>query len=236
MTMRSCTGSLTTAPTMPLATSDARNWPPPKCAASAMALVTTLIVSAVLSVLDAHLHGDPDFATVARRLSDGVAESVRVWRQGPSLRLTPIDDTLAFAALAGVRHLVTFHHDPAHSDDQLDRLTAAATAAAQPRFRVSPGTEGAWMLALWAPPRRCIWPRSLRRQGSPKRQGKRQLLGRHRRLTSRRRVARPGAHSRETSKSPSLDASSGRLTTGVLRGRAAAAWPEQALGQAMNSS
>lgn len=49
----------------------------------------------VLSVLDAHLHGDPDFATVARRLSDGVAESVRVWRQGSSLRLAPIDDALA---------------------------------------------------------------------------------------------------------------------------------------------
>jgi phosphoribosyl 1,2-cyclic phosphodiesterase len=54
-----------------------------------------------------------------------------------------IDDTLAFAALAGVRHLVTFHHDPAHSDDMLDRLTADAATAARPSFRVSPGTEGA---------------------------------------------------------------------------------------------
>lgn len=49
----------------------------------------------VLSVLDAHLHGEPDFGTVARRLSDGVAESVRVWRQGAALRLTPIDGTRA---------------------------------------------------------------------------------------------------------------------------------------------
>lgn len=49
----------------------------------------------VLSVLDAHLHGEPDFATVARRLAAGVAENVRVWRQGPALRLTPIDDTIA---------------------------------------------------------------------------------------------------------------------------------------------
>lgn len=57
----------------------------------------------VLSLLDAHLHGEPDFATVARRLSDGVAESVRVWRQGATLRLTPVDDTLARfeAALLG---------------------------------------------------------------------------------------------------------------------------------------
>lgn len=49
----------------------------------------------VLSVLDAHLHGEPDFATVARRLSDGVAENVRVWRQGAAVRLTCLDDTLA---------------------------------------------------------------------------------------------------------------------------------------------
>jgi hypothetical protein len=57
----------------------------------------------VLSVLDAHLHGEPDFATVAQRLRDGVAENVRVWRQGAAVRLTPIDDALARfeAALLG---------------------------------------------------------------------------------------------------------------------------------------
>jgi len=54
-----------------------------------------------------------------------------------------IDDTIAFAALAGVRHLVTFHHDPTHGDDALDRMTADAVAAARPAFTVSPGTEGA---------------------------------------------------------------------------------------------
>jgi ribonuclease BN (tRNA processing enzyme) len=54
-----------------------------------------------------------------------------------------IDDTLAFAAMAGVSHLVTYHHDPAHSDDMLDRMTADAATAARPSFRVSPGTEGA---------------------------------------------------------------------------------------------
>jgi len=54
-----------------------------------------------------------------------------------------IGDTLAFASLARVRHLVTFHHDPAHTDDTLDRLTADATASARPAFAVSPGTEGA---------------------------------------------------------------------------------------------
>jgi phosphoribosyl 1,2-cyclic phosphodiesterase len=53
-----------------------------------------------------------------------------------------IEHTLAFAALARVRHLVTFHHDPAHSDDVLDRLTGDAVARARPAFVVSPGTEG----------------------------------------------------------------------------------------------
>jgi phosphoribosyl 1,2-cyclic phosphodiesterase len=49
---------------------------------------------------------------------------------------------LAFAALTAVKHLVPFHHDPAHTDDDLDRLTADAVAAAEPSFAVSPGAEG----------------------------------------------------------------------------------------------
>jgi phosphoribosyl 1,2-cyclic phosphodiesterase len=54
-----------------------------------------------------------------------------------------IEHALAFAALAGVRHLVTFHHDPAHDDYDIDRLTAAATAALRPEFQVTAGAEGA---------------------------------------------------------------------------------------------
>jgi hypothetical protein len=53
-----------------------------------------------------------------------------------------LDHTLAFARLADVRHLVTFHHDPAHSDDDIDRLTAEATALARPSFEVTSGAEG----------------------------------------------------------------------------------------------
>lgn len=49
----------------------------------------------VLSLLDAHLHGEPDFATVAQRLAAGVAEDVRVWRQGGAVRLTPLDGPMA---------------------------------------------------------------------------------------------------------------------------------------------
>jgi phosphoribosyl 1,2-cyclic phosphodiesterase len=54
-----------------------------------------------------------------------------------------LEHALAFAALARTRHLVTFHHDPAHGDAEVDRLTAAAIAAAAPPFPVTPGAEGA---------------------------------------------------------------------------------------------
>jgi phosphoribosyl 1,2-cyclic phosphodiesterase len=54
-----------------------------------------------------------------------------------------LDDAIAFAALVHARHLVTFHHDPAHGDDDVDRITTAAVAAACPGFPVTPGAEGA---------------------------------------------------------------------------------------------
>ena len=54
-----------------------------------------------------------------------------------------IDHAVAFAALAGARRLVTFHHDPAHDDDAVDRLTAAAAASAPPSLTVTAGAEGA---------------------------------------------------------------------------------------------
>ena len=53
-----------------------------------------------------------------------------------------LDHALAFARLTGARHLVTFHHDPSHSDDDIDRLTAAATGAIAPGFEVTAGAEG----------------------------------------------------------------------------------------------
>jgi phosphoribosyl 1,2-cyclic phosphodiesterase len=54
-----------------------------------------------------------------------------------------LQHTLAFAALTEVKHLVPFHHDPAHADADLDRLIAEAVRAAKPAFKVTPGTEGA---------------------------------------------------------------------------------------------
>ncbi len=55
-----------------------------------------------------------------------------------------IEHAVAFARLAGVRRLVTFHHDPAHNDADIERrLTGDTVAAAQPPFDVIAGSEGA---------------------------------------------------------------------------------------------
>ncbi len=51
-----------------------------------------------------------------------------------------IDDVLAFAELASVDRLVTFHHDPAHDDDALDALHR--TMRERSRIHVEPGREG----------------------------------------------------------------------------------------------
>jgi phosphoribosyl 1,2-cyclic phosphodiesterase len=51
-----------------------------------------------------------------------------------------IEHTWAFAVQAGVRRLVTFHHDPSHSDDQLDALVAELQSRDGPQ--VIGGTEG----------------------------------------------------------------------------------------------
>jgi phosphoribosyl 1,2-cyclic phosphodiesterase len=53
-----------------------------------------------------------------------------------------LPQALQFAALAQVRQLVPFHHDPAHTDEVLDRMIATAVASAAPTFTVTPGIEG----------------------------------------------------------------------------------------------
>jgi len=50
---------------------------------------------------------------------------------------------LDFASLVEARHLVPFHHDPGHSDADLDRLLSEAIEEANPAFRVTPAREGA---------------------------------------------------------------------------------------------
>ncbi|MBI3975510.1 MAG: MBL fold metallo-hydrolase [Armatimonadetes bacterium] len=52
-----------------------------------------------------------------------------------------IGHALAFAALAGARRLMTFHHNPTHSDDDLDRLIETARRG-EPPFELIPGREG----------------------------------------------------------------------------------------------
>lgn len=49
---------------------------------------------------------------------------------------------LNFGTLVEAKHLVLFHHDPSHSDADLDRLMAEAIEDANPAYRVTPGREG----------------------------------------------------------------------------------------------
>lgn len=53
-----------------------------------------------------------------------------------------IRHALQFAMLAGVKEFVPFHHDPAHSDDELDRMFEESKAELQPACLVTPSREG----------------------------------------------------------------------------------------------
>lgn len=46
-----------------------------------------------------------------------------------------------FAELASVKHFIPFHHDPAHSDDQLDQMITDAVQEVAPNFEITPGLE-----------------------------------------------------------------------------------------------
>ena len=48
-----------------------------------------------------------------------------------------------FAALAGVKSFIPFHHDPSHTDEALDDLIKDSVHLAHPGFAVIPGIEGA---------------------------------------------------------------------------------------------
>lgn len=54
-----------------------------------------------------------------------------------------IPQALAFAGAAGVKRLVTFHHDPTHDDTMLDQLIEEARGTSGLPFELVPGTEGA---------------------------------------------------------------------------------------------
>jgi phosphoribosyl 1,2-cyclic phosphodiesterase len=53
-----------------------------------------------------------------------------------------LEHAMRFAELVAAKHLVPFHHDPAHTDDDLDRMMSRA-ADAGAKLAVTPGTEGA---------------------------------------------------------------------------------------------
>jgi len=53
-----------------------------------------------------------------------------------------IHDALAFARLAGVNHLVPFHHDPGREDAALEAAIEAAVRDVRPEFSVTPAAEG----------------------------------------------------------------------------------------------
>jgi phosphoribosyl 1,2-cyclic phosphodiesterase len=53
-----------------------------------------------------------------------------------------ISDAVALARMAGAKRLVTFHHDPAHNDAELDGMVDDARAIAGDGLEVLPGREG----------------------------------------------------------------------------------------------
>jgi phosphoribosyl 1,2-cyclic phosphodiesterase len=53
-----------------------------------------------------------------------------------------LTQAMNFGTLTGVRRLVPFHHDPSHTDAELDRLLGEALDEARPAYEVTPGCEG----------------------------------------------------------------------------------------------
>jgi ribonuclease BN (tRNA processing enzyme) len=53
-----------------------------------------------------------------------------------------VRDACAFARLAGARQLMPFHHDPAHTDSQLDAMAESARNFCDGSFHVVEGKEG----------------------------------------------------------------------------------------------
>ena len=64
------------------------------------------------------------------------------YEERPGWGHSSIRQTIRFAALAGVHRLVTFHHDPSHSDDMLDALMDDARRNGPMQFELIPGQEG----------------------------------------------------------------------------------------------
>jgi phosphoribosyl 1,2-cyclic phosphodiesterase len=63
-----------------------------------------------------------------------------------------LSQALTFATLAGVKHFVPFHHDPSHSDEEVDHLIAEGVAAADPAYPVTAAREGTTFMVGGAAP------------------------------------------------------------------------------------
>ena len=53
-----------------------------------------------------------------------------------------MEDATAFASLAGVKHLMLFHHDPSHTDKQLDQLFSDLEYAKGNKMKLDLAVEG----------------------------------------------------------------------------------------------
>jgi ribonuclease BN (tRNA processing enzyme) len=93
--------------------------------------------------------GEPDW-TSGFELAAGVDLLIHDAQYTPAEYLTHVGwghstlpQALAFAAKAGVKRLLPFHHDPAHGDELLDRIFAEYRNGSRLPFEVIPGREGA---------------------------------------------------------------------------------------------
>lgn len=69
--------------------------------------------------------------------------SVEEYKERVGWGHSSVRDALRFAALSKVKRLIPFHHDPSHSDDDIDLMWDAVALEAGDSFAVSPGEEGA---------------------------------------------------------------------------------------------
>lgn len=64
------------------------------------------------------------------------------YEERPGWGHSSLTQAIQFASLTRARRLVTFHHDPSHSDEFLDELMAAARRNGPLPFELIPGQEG----------------------------------------------------------------------------------------------
>jgi ribonuclease BN (tRNA processing enzyme) len=96
-----------------------------------------------------HFPGEPDW-TSGFELAAGVELLIHDAQYTPDEYAahvgwghSTLPQAIAFATRVGVKRLIPFHHNPAHSDDVLDRLFADIRRSSKLPFQVIPGREGA---------------------------------------------------------------------------------------------